>query len=80
VYWRRFFRFEAGALTARHAHPLNQTRYATVGCALVRIERQAAVEAAPALMNPQHERNWTSWPNRLLKKSALKDVIPAATI
>ena len=53
-------RFDAGAHTAWHTHPLGQTLYVTEGCALVQIEGQEVVSAGPGdfVMIPPAARHW----------------------
>lgn len=53
-------RFEAGARTAWHTHPLGQTLYITEGCAWVQVEGQPVREASPGdiVVIPPEARHW----------------------
>lgn len=53
-------RFEAGAHTAWHTHPLGQTLFVTEGCAWVQTEGGEVVAAAPGdiVRIPPHTRHW----------------------
>ncbi|MFC4352149.1 carboxymuconolactone decarboxylase family protein [Fodinicurvata halophila] len=53
-------RFEAGAHTAWHTHPLGQTLYITEGCGWVQVEDQPVREVAPGdiVVIPSETRHW----------------------
>jgi 4-carboxymuconolactone decarboxylase len=53
-------RFEAGARTAWHTHPLGQTLYITEGCAWVQVEGQQIREAGAGdiVVIPPEARHW----------------------
>jgi len=53
-------RFDAGAYTAWHTHPLGQTLYITAGCGWVQVEGKPVQEVAPGniVVIPPETRHW----------------------